>query len=36
VVGRVGFDAKGDVTGFGTYVWYVWQGGEFVPVEEAH
>jgi branched-chain amino acid transport system substrate-binding protein len=34
-VGRVGFDAKGDVTGFGTYVWYVWQGGEFAPVEKA-
>jgi branched-chain amino acid transport system substrate-binding protein len=34
-VGRIGFDDKGDVTGFGTYVWYVWQGGEFVPLEQA-
>ena len=33
VVGRIGFDDKGDVTGFGTYVWYIWQGGEFVPLE---
>ena len=35
VVGRIGFDDKGDVTGFGTYVWYVWQGGEFVPLEKG-
>jgi branched-chain amino acid transport system substrate-binding protein len=35
VVGRVGFDAKGDVTGFGTYVWYAWRGGEFAPVVQA-
>jgi branched-chain amino acid transport system substrate-binding protein len=35
VVGRIGFDDKGDVTGFGTYVWYIWQGGEFVPLEAA-
>jgi branched-chain amino acid transport system substrate-binding protein len=34
VVGRIGFDDKGDVTGFGTYVWYVWKGGEFAPLEE--
>jgi branched-chain amino acid transport system substrate-binding protein len=33
VVGRVGFDDKGDVTGFGTYTWYVWHGGEFAPLE---
>jgi hypothetical protein len=33
VVGRVGFDEKGDVTGWGTYVWYVWQDGEFVLLE---
>jgi branched-chain amino acid transport system substrate-binding protein len=34
VVGRIGFDEKGDVTGWGTYVWYVWQDGEFVLLEE--
>jgi branched-chain amino acid transport system substrate-binding protein len=33
VVGRIGFDDKGDVTSYGTYVWYVWQGGEFAPLE---
>ena len=35
VLGRIGFDQKGDVTGYDTYVWYVWQGGEFVPLEEV-
>ena len=35
VVGRIRFDVKGDVTGFGTYVWYVWRVGEFVPVEDG-
>jgi len=35
VLGRIGFDQKGDVTGYDTYVWYVWQGGEFVPLEQA-
>jgi branched-chain amino acid transport system substrate-binding protein len=34
VVGRIGFDAKGDVTGWGTYVWYVWRDGEFRLLEE--
>jgi branched-chain amino acid transport system substrate-binding protein len=29
VLGRIGFDEKGDVTGYDTYVWYVWNGGEF-------
>ena len=35
VLGRVGFDQKGDVTGANTFVWYVWKGGELVPLEEA-
>jgi branched-chain amino acid transport system substrate-binding protein len=35
VVGRIGFDQKGDVTGHNTYVWYVWRGGEFIPLEET-
>jgi branched-chain amino acid transport system substrate-binding protein len=33
-LGRIGFDEKGDVTGWGTYVWYVWQDGEFRLLEE--
>jgi branched-chain amino acid transport system substrate-binding protein len=35
VLGRIGFDEKGDVTGYGTYVWHVWQDGEFAPLEPA-
>jgi branched-chain amino acid transport system substrate-binding protein len=33
VLGRVGFDAKGDVAGYDTFVWYVWKDGKPVPVE---
>jgi branched-chain amino acid transport system substrate-binding protein len=33
VLGRIGFDEKGDVTGYGTYVWHVWQDGEFAPLD---
>ena len=25
VLGRIGFDAKGDVTGFEPWQWFVWQ-----------
>ena len=25
VLGRIGFDGKGDVTGFDPWQWYVWQ-----------
>lgn len=32
VMGRVDFDDKGDLTRQ-SWVWYVWQGGEYVPVE---
>ena len=35
VLGRIGFDPKGDVTGANTFVWYVWQGGKLVPFKEA-
>jgi branched-chain amino acid transport system substrate-binding protein len=35
VLGRIGFDAKGDVTGYDTFVWYVWKDGEYVPVDPA-
>lgn len=32
VLGRIGFDQKGDLR-VQQWVWYVWQGGEYVPVE---
>jgi branched-chain amino acid transport system substrate-binding protein len=35
VLGRVGFGPKGDVTGANTFIWYVWKGGEPVPLEQA-
>ena len=31
VLGTIGFDAKGDVTGFDPFVWYVWTEGKYVP-----
>ena len=33
VLGGIAFDHKGDVTGYDTYVWYVWKDGEFAPLE---
>jgi branched-chain amino acid transport system substrate-binding protein len=34
VLGRIGFDAQGDVTGFEPWGWYVWQAdGTYVPLE---
>jgi branched-chain amino acid transport system substrate-binding protein len=33
VLGRIGFDDKGDVTGYDTFVWYVWRNGRTAPVE---
>lgn len=33
VLGKIGFDAKGDVTGMTPFVWYQWIGEEYVPVE---
>jgi branched-chain amino acid transport system substrate-binding protein len=36
VLGRIGFDAKGDVTGFEPWGWYVWQAdGTYVPLEQS-
>jgi branched-chain amino acid transport system substrate-binding protein len=35
VLGRIGFDAKGDVTGYDTFVWYVWKDGKYGPVESG-
>jgi branched-chain amino acid transport system substrate-binding protein len=31
VLGRIGFDAKGDVTGFDPFEWFVWTDGKYVP-----
>jgi branched-chain amino acid transport system substrate-binding protein len=34
VLGRIGFDDKGDITGFEPWQWYVWQAdGTYVPLE---
>jgi branched-chain amino acid transport system substrate-binding protein len=35
VLGRIGFDGKGDVYGFEPFVWYVWQEGNYAPVDPA-
>jgi branched-chain amino acid transport system substrate-binding protein len=35
LVGTIGFDDKGDVTGRDTFVWHVWQDGTYAPVEET-
>jgi branched-chain amino acid transport system substrate-binding protein len=36
VLGRIGFDEKGDVTGFEPWGWYVWQAdGTYVPLERG-
>ena len=34
VLGTIGFDEKGDVTGYEPFAWYVWKGGHYVPLEE--
>jgi branched-chain amino acid transport system substrate-binding protein len=36
VVERIGFDARGDVTGFEPWQWYVWRAdGSYAPLEEG-
>jgi branched-chain amino acid transport system substrate-binding protein len=36
VLGQIGFDEKGDVTGFQPWQWFVWQAdGTYVPLEPA-
>jgi branched-chain amino acid transport system substrate-binding protein len=35
VYGRIGFDEKGDVTGYQRFAWYVWRGGDYTPVDPA-
>jgi branched-chain amino acid transport system substrate-binding protein len=34
VLGRLGFDEKGDVTGVNSFVWYVWSESGYHPVEK--
>jgi ABC-type branched-subunit amino acid transport system substrate-binding protein len=31
--GEIGFDEKGDVYGYETLVWYVWQQGNYAPAD---
>ena len=31
VIGDIGFDDKGDVIGYETFAWYVWQNGQAIP-----
>jgi branched-chain amino acid transport system substrate-binding protein len=33
VLGRIGFDAKGDVYGYEPFTWYVWQDGSYAPAD---
>jgi branched-chain amino acid transport system substrate-binding protein len=36
VLGRIGFDGKGDVTGFEPWGWYVWQAdGTYLPLQQS-
>jgi branched-chain amino acid transport system substrate-binding protein len=36
VLGRIGFDDKGDVTGVDPWGWHVWQAdGTYVPLEQS-
>ena len=35
VLGTIGFDDKGDVHGYEPFVWYVWQEGNYAPVDPA-
>jgi branched-chain amino acid transport system substrate-binding protein len=30
--GTIGFDEKGDVTGYEPFEWYIWRGGQYAPV----
>ena len=35
VLGTIGFDDNGDVYGYEPFAWYVWQDGEYAPVDPA-
>jgi branched-chain amino acid transport system substrate-binding protein len=34
VLGRLGFDDKGDVTGISSFIWYVWSDSGYHPADE--
>ena len=35
-LGRIGFDAQGDVTGFEPWQWFIWKAdGTYVPLEQS-
>jgi branched-chain amino acid transport system substrate-binding protein len=34
VLGKIGFDDNGDVYGYEPFTWYVWQEGDYAPVED--
>ena len=33
LAGTIGFDAKGAVTGFDPFVWFVWTDGKYLPMD---
>ena len=35
VLGRLGFDEKGDVTGVNSFIWYVWSDSGYHPAESS-
>ena len=35
ILGTIGFDHKGDVSGYEPFVWYVWREGNYAPVDPA-
>ena len=35
VLGTIGFDENGDVTGYDTFVWFVWKDGKYAPVDRG-
>jgi branched-chain amino acid transport system substrate-binding protein len=35
IYGRIGFDKKGDVTGYQPFGWYLWKDGDYAPVDPA-
>ena len=35
VLGGIGFDDKGDVTGYDTFVWFVWKDGKYAPLDRG-
>jgi branched-chain amino acid transport system substrate-binding protein len=35
IYGQIGFDGKGDVYGYQPFAWYVWQDGDYEPVDPA-